>query len=122
MSDKPRFANKTKQAEVPNVKTLNIKINSLARTIKDLQYAKKEVETESKRLETFKTENQDRVSQQENVLKEAEMMVPHSENRIRSGIKDLSDYLEKERANIADEELIENAEKTLKNAEEALNV
>ncbi|EPY34232.1 hypothetical protein STCU_01739 [Strigomonas culicis] len=50
------------------------------------------------------------------------MMVPHSENRIRSGIKDLSDYLEKERANIADEELIENAEKTLKNAEEALNV
>lgn len=119
--EKPnRFAAKVKQAETPGVKQLRIKVGSLKRTTKDLRFAKKEVAQEEARMETIKATDPDRAPQQENVIKEAKMMVPDSQNRIRSAIKDLCDYLEKEKADIADEELLAEAEAAVKDAEAAL--
>lgn len=123
MSEDPkpnRFAAKVQQAEPTHDKQFRIKVGSLRRTTKDLRFARKEVAQEQARLETMRAENSDKVSQQENVIKEADMMIPHSQNRIRSSIKDVSDYLQKERANITDAELISEAEAVLQDAENAL--
>ncbi|CAD2212975.1 tubulin-binding protein cofactor A [Angomonas deanei] len=101
-------------------KTLSIKTNAVLRNIKDLQYALKETETETARLEKMKEENSDKVSQQENVVAEAKMMIPNAKNRIRASSKDLSEYLEKERAAIDDAELLEKASGALTQANEVL--
>lgn len=108
-----RFAGKMKVVEDPNEKSLRIKVNALKRTIKDLVYAKKEVERETERLEYMRSTDSDRVSQQEKVLDEARMMVPHSENRIMSSVKDLTDFVEKDGGSISNEELVEQARATI---------
>lgn len=102
-----RFAGKAKVAEDPSEKTLRIKVNALKRTMKDLVYAKNEVVRETQRLEQMRSTDPDRVSQQQKVLDEARMMVPHSENRIMSSVRDLSDFVEKESSNVSNEELLE---------------
>lgn len=115
-----RFAAKVKQSEAPSVKQLRIKVGSLKRTTKDLRFAKKEVKQEEARLEAIKANDPDKISQQENVINEARMMVPHSENRIRSAVQDVCDYIEKEKANIDNEELLAEAEAAVNDAEAAL--
>lgn len=116
-----RFAGKVKQAEDPNEKALRIKVNALKRTIKDLTYAKNEVERETARLEQTRQTDPDRVPQQEKVIDEARMMVPHSENRIMSSVKDLSDFLEKEGGSISNEELLELARATVLDGQAAVS-
>lgn len=106
--------------EDPLTKAFKIKINSLKRTVKDLEFAKKEVVKEQERLDKFKSSDPDRVPQQENVLNEAKVMVPDAENRIRIAKNDLSDFIEKEGENIADEELHELAKTTISDAEAAV--
>lgn len=115
-----RFAKRSKQEELQHDKMLKIKVNALRRTVKDLNYAKSEVIRETERLETFKVENPDKISQQENVIGEAKMMVPHAENRIRTSIKDLQTFLEKESAHITDEELRNDAQACIEEAENAV--
>lgn len=115
-----RFAGKTKEAEDPNEKALRIKVSALRRTIKDLLYAKREVERETARLEQVRSTDPDRVSQQEKVIDEARMMVPHSENRIMSSVNDLLDFIEKEGHSIANEELIEQAHAAISDGKSAL--
>lgn len=115
-----KFASKKRQPEDPVIKGLKIKTNSLKRTVKDLEYAKKEVKNEQERLDKFKATAPDRVPQQENVLSEAKVMVPDTENRIRTAIKDLSDYLEKEGKKVEDEELLAQAQAALKEAQSAV--
>lgn len=116
-----RFAGKAKQAEDPNEKALRIKVNALKRTIKDLTYAKNEVDRETERLEQIRQTDPDRVPQQEKVIDEARMMVPHSENRIMSSVKDLSDFLEKESGTISNEELVELARATVLDGQSAVS-
>lgn len=115
-----RFAQKVKQTESPNEKQLRIKVNALIRTTKDLQYAKAEVEKETQRLEQMKQSDTDRVPQQQKVVDEAKMMVPHSENRIASFVREVSEYLEKESANISNEELLELARTAIQNGRVAV--
>ncbi|KPI90133.1 tubulin binding cofactor A-like protein [Leptomonas seymouri] len=116
-----RFAGKVKQAEDPNEKALRVKVNALKRTIKDLVYAKKEVERETERLEQILKADPDRAPQQEKVIDEARMMVPHSENRIMSSVKDLSDFIEKEGESISNEELMELARATVLDGQSAIS-
>lgn len=114
---KGRFSSKVKTAEPAGTKKLNIKINVLNRTCTDLEYAKKEVQRETERLESFKKDDPDKVSQQLKVIDEAKMMVPHSENRIRAAIKDLSDYIKKEDDRIEDDALRALAAESISKAE-----
>jgi tubulin-specific chaperone A len=116
-----RFAAKVKQAEDPNEKALRIKVNALKRTIKDLVYAKNEVERETERLEQIRKSDPDRVPQQEKVIDEARMMVPHSENRIMSSVKELSDFLAKEGDSISNKELVEQARATILDGQSAVS-
>ncbi|KPA84915.1 tubulin binding cofactor A-like protein [Leptomonas pyrrhocoris] len=116
-----RFAGKVRQAEDPTEKTLRIKVNALKRTIKDLVYAKNEVDRETDRLEKIRSNEPDRVPQQEKVLDEARMMVPHSENRIMSLVKDLSDFLEKESGSVSNDELVELARATILEGQAAVS-
>ncbi|CCW67761.1 unnamed protein product [Phytomonas sp. Hart1] len=114
-------ANTSNQTELGSTRTLRIKLNVLHRTIKDLTFAKKEVEQETERLEKIRATEPDRVTQQENVLNEAKMMVPHSTNRIRTAAKDISDYIDKEKECINDEELLTQAKSVLIEAEKVLD-
>eukprot|EP00796_Vickermania_ingenoplastis_P002110 gene2111-1287_t len=115
MSDapQPKLAPRKKEAEPPLIRTLRIKVNSLKRTLKDLEYAKKEVSNEQERLDKFKATDMDRVPQQENVLSEARSMVPDAENRIRIAFKDLASFLEKEGKEVDNEELLGEAKAAL---------
>lgn len=115
-----RFAAKSMQSEPSNVKALRIKVNALRRTVKDLAFAEKEVDREMERLACIKETNPDRVPQQENVLNEAKMMVPHAENRIRSAVKEIRDFLEKDGMDVEDEELRELATTSISEGEMAL--
>lgn len=83
------------------MKALKIKVNTVKRNIKDLQFARAEVITECKRLEDMKVANSDKVSQQELVVNQARMMLPHCENRLRSAMKDLQNYLDNNSKNIS---------------------
>ncbi|CCW60347.1 unnamed protein product [Phytomonas sp. EM1] len=113
-------AKASNQAQLGSAKTLRVKLNVLRRTMKDLTFARKEVKQEAERLEKIREKIPDRVSQQENVLNEAKMMVPHSTNRIRTALKDVSDYLNKEKECINDEELLTQAQSLFNEAEEVL--
>ncbi|CBZ29694.1 tubulin binding cofactor A-like protein [Leishmania mexicana MHOM/GT/2001/U1103] len=116
-----RFAGNVRQAEAPNEKTLRIKASALKRTIKDLEFAKREVERELQRLETLRQSDPDRVPQQTKVVDEAQMMVPHSVNRIMASVKDLSDYLEKEGSTVSNEELLDLARATMADGQAAVS-
>ncbi|KAG5496359.1 hypothetical protein JKF63_02661 [Porcisia hertigi] len=115
-----RFASNLRQTEAPNEKTLRIKVSSLKRTIKDLEFAKREVEREQQRLEGYRQNDSDRVSQQAKVLDEAKMMVPDSVNRIMASLKDLSSYLEKEGSTVSNEELLELARAAISDGQAAV--
>ncbi|KAG5470289.1 hypothetical protein GH5_03276 [Leishmania sp. Ghana 2012 LV757] len=104
-----RFAGNVRQAEAPNEKTLRIKVSALKRNIKDLEFAKREVEQELQRLDSLRQIAPDRVPQQTKVIDEAKMMVPHSVNRIMAAVKDLSEYLEKEGSTVCNDELLDSA-------------
>ncbi|ORC87383.1 tubulin binding cofactor A-like protein [Trypanosoma theileri] len=119
--DGNRFIGRTKQVEDPVMKNLRIKVSGLKRNIKDLEFAKKEVVRETTRLETIKQSDPDRVPQQQNVLEEAQMMVPHSENRIRTAIKDLRDFLNEEDLSNKDDALVQSAHEALEAADLALS-
>lgn len=112
-----RFAGRVKQAEDPFVKALRIKVNGLKRNMKDLEFAKKEVVCETARLESIRDANPDRVKQQENVIAEAQMMIPHSENRVRAAIKDLQDFLDTHENDAEEGELMQDARTTLESAQ-----
>ncbi|CAG9580436.1 tubulin binding cofactor A-like protein [Leishmania major strain Friedlin] len=116
-----RFASNVRQAEAPNEKTLRIKVSALKRTIKDLEFAKREVERELQRLDTLCQSDPDRVPQQTKVVDEAQMMVPHSVNRIMASVKDLSDYLEKEGSTVSNEELLDLARATMADGQAAVS-
>ncbi|GET91641.1 tubulin binding cofactor A-like protein [Leishmania tarentolae] len=116
-----RFAGNVRQTEAPNEKTLRIKVSALKRTIKDLEFAKREVERELQRLETLRQSDPDRVPQQTMVVDEAQMMVPHSVNRIMTLVKDLSDYLEKEGSTVSNEELLDLARVTITDGQVAIS-
>ncbi|AYU81863.1 tubulin binding cofactor A-like protein [Leishmania donovani] len=116
-----RFAGNVRQAEAPNEKTLRIKVSALKRTIKDLEFAKREVERELQRLDTLRQSDPDRVPQQTKVVDEAQMMVPHSVNRIMASVKDLSDYLEKEGSTVSNEELLDLARATMADGQAAVS-
>ncbi|KAH9578813.1 Tubulin binding cofactor A [Trypanosoma melophagium] len=116
-----RFMGRTKQVEDPVMKALRIKVSGLKRNIKDLEFAKKEVVSETTRLETIKQNDPDRVQQQKNVLEEARMMVPHSENRVRTAIKDVKDFLNEGDLSNKDDALVQSAHEALQAAELALS-
>ncbi|KAK7202008.1 tubulin binding cofactor A-like protein [Novymonas esmeraldas] len=116
-----RFAGNVRQAEVPSEKALRIKVNSLKRTIKDLEFAKREVSQELNRLDTMRNGDPDRIPQQEKVVDEARMMVPHSVNRIMVSVKDLSDYLEKEGSTVENEELVATAHAAIAEGQAAVS-
>lgn len=84
----------------PTEERLYTKFSALKRNRKDLEVCKKEVLIEQERLEKFQKLFPDKVSQQENVLIETKAMVPDAENRLRSAIMDITDFLEKERDNL----------------------
>ncbi|RNF00010.1 tubulin binding protein cofactor A-like protein [Trypanosoma conorhini] len=112
-----RFVGRTKQVEDPFVKTLRIKVNTLKRNMKDLEFAKNEVIRETSRLESIKQDNPERVKQQENVIGEAQMMVPHSENRVRAALKDLKEFLNERGPSDKDDELVRSAQQALDEGE-----
>ncbi|RNF10977.1 tubulin binding protein cofactor A-like protein [Trypanosoma rangeli] len=116
-----RFVGRSKQLEDPFVKTLKIKVNTLKRNMKDFEFAKKEVICETARLESIKRDNPERVNQQENVIGEAQMMVPHSENRVRAALKDLKEFLNEGNLNDKDEELVRSAYQALEEGEHVLS-
>ncbi|ESL08280.1 tubulin binding protein cofactor A-like protein [Trypanosoma rangeli SC58] len=116
-----RFVGRIKQLEDTSVKTLKIKVNTLKRNMKDLEFAKKEVICETARLESIKQDNPERVNQQENVIGEAQMMVPHSENRVRAALKDLKEFLNERDLNDKDEELVRSAHQALEEGERVLS-
>lgn len=76
------------------VKQLKIKSGGVRRNVKDLVYARSEVQKEVARLEKVTATDPDKISQQKNVIAEAEMMVPHADNRLRQAVADLSSFLE----------------------------
>ncbi|CAJ1032807.1 Tubulin binding cofactor A, putative [Leishmania lindenbergi] len=115
-----RFTGNVRQTESPNEKMLRIKVNALKRTIKDLEFAKREVEQELQRLDSLRQNDPDRVSQQTQVVDEAKMMVPHSVNRIMASVKDLSDYLEKEGSTVSNE-LLDLARATMADGQAAVS-
>lgn len=116
-----RFAGNVRQAEPPNEKALRIKVSALKRTIKDLEFARREVEQETQRLESMRQGDSDRVPQQTKVVDEAQMMVPHSVNRIMASVKDLSDFLDKEGSTVSNEELLESARAALADGQAAVS-
>ncbi|CAM43118.1 tubulin binding cofactor A-like protein [Leishmania braziliensis MHOM/BR/75/M2904] len=115
-----RFTGNVRQTEAPNEKMLRIKVSALKRTIKDLEFAKREVEQELQRLDNLRQNDPDRVSQQTQVVDEAKMMVPHSVNRIMALVKDLSDYLEKEGSTVSSE-LLDLARATMADGQAAVS-
>ncbi|KAG5471122.1 hypothetical protein CUR178_02433 [Leishmania enriettii] len=116
-----RFAGNVRQAEAPNEKTLRIKVSALKRNIKDLEFAKREVEQELQRLDSLRQIAPDRVPQQTKVIDEAKMMVPHSVNRIMAAVKDLSEYLEKEGSTMCNDELLDSARAAMADGQAAVS-
>ncbi|KAG5470706.1 hypothetical protein LSCM1_01952 [Leishmania martiniquensis] len=116
-----RFAGNVRQAEAPNEKTLRIKVNALKRNLKDLEFAKREVQQELQRLDTLRESAPDRIPQQTKVIDEAKMMVPHSVNRIMAAVKDLSEYLEKEGSTVSNDELLDLARTTMADGQAAVS-
>ncbi|KAG8341415.1 putative Tubulin binding cofactor A [Trypanosoma vivax] len=115
-----RLSSRVKQNEDPTTKALKIKINSLKRNLKDLEFSKKEVVQETNRLEKFRLSDSDKVKQQENVVAEAQMMISHSENRVRAAAKELRDFLSGVDCESLDAELVQDSGKTLEAADSAL--
>lgn len=110
----PRKLEPTKrELENPLTRSLRIKSDTLKRTLKDLQYAKKEVVNEQERLDKFIVSNPDKVPQQENVLIETKAMVPDAENRLRIAMMDLSDFIDREEKNLDCEKILADAQSNL---------
>ncbi|KAG5494855.1 hypothetical protein JIQ42_02471 [Leishmania sp. Namibia] len=116
-----RFAGNVRQAEVPNEKMLRIKVSALKRNIKDLEFAKREVEQELQRLDSLRQIAPDRVPQQTKVIDEAKMMIPHSVNRIMAAVKDLSEYVEKEGSTVCNDELLDSARAAMADGQAAVS-
>lgn len=117
---KSRFASKRAEAEPGPTKGLRIKVGVLKRIINDLTYAKADVIKEEERLAKIRASDPDRVPQQENVIEEVKRTVPETLNRMRAAVNDLTDYLEREKGAIQDQELLASAEAVLQDGERAL--
>ncbi|CAG9460159.1 unnamed protein product [Pedinophyceae sp. YPF-701] len=70
---------------------LKIKTGVVKRTHKELGLYKKESEREAGKLETMKGQGADEhdVRHQENVLHESKMMIPETEQRLKTGVAEL---------------------------------
>lgn len=126
MSDAPvtaapkinKFAKAAKAPEDAVAKALKVKTGTVTRNIKDLTFAKNEVLREEARLEKVRAEDPDKEQQQLNVIQEAKTMIPLAENRIRSALQDLKEYLATEtgfsevheEAKVAAQKAVEEAE------------
>ena len=88
-----KFAKAAKAPEDGVAKALKVKTGTVTRNIKDLTFAKNEVQREELRLEKVRAEDPDKEQQQLNVIQEAKTMVPLAENRIRAALQDLKEYL-----------------------------
>lgn len=108
-----KLAPRKRELENPLTKSLRIKNDTVKRTLKDLQYAKKEVLNEQERLDKFIGSFPDKVPQQENVLIETKAMVPDAENRLRIAMMDLSDFIDREEKNLDCEKILADAHSNL---------
>lgn len=119
MSEQQKFkkATQKKQPEDEVLKGLRIKTSILQRTLKDLEFAKKEVINEEERLKKIESSDKDRVPQQVNVLNEAKAMIPDAENRIRTAVADLTEYIKNNSEGTLDEEMLATARTALEQAE-----
>ena len=90
---KSRFAKAAPPQEELVQRNLKIKTGILKRNIKDLAFTKAEVERETLRLNKVTADDPEKISQQNNVIQEAKMMIPLAENRVRTSLQDLKDFL-----------------------------
>lgn len=99
-----KFSRPAKAPEDPVIKALKVKTGTLKRNLKDLAFAKAEVQREEQRMEKVAAEDPDKIMQQQNVIAESRMMIPLAENRIRTSLQDLKDYVADNDAAVADGE------------------
>eukprot|EP00388_Colpodella_angusta_P030888 GDKK01020775.1.p1 GENE.GDKK01020775.1~~GDKK01020775.1.p1 ORF type:complete len:164 (+),score=32.39 GDKK01020775.1:72-494(+) len=93
-SFKPKVVAAAPVKDTDEVKQLKIKSGGVKRNIKDLVYARAEVGKEIQRLEKVTATDPDKIQQQKAVVSEAEMMVPHADNRLRQSTAELATFLE----------------------------
>lgn len=79
--------------EDPLSKQLKVKTGVVVRNLKDLSFARAEVDREKARLASFEATDPDKVKQQRKVIEEALMMIPEHISRIRKGSGELEQFL-----------------------------
>lgn len=107
-----------KVRESEDEKNLRIRMNAVKRNAKDLEVTRREVVRERERLATMEEKGADRLTQQRNVVREGESMIPHTEGRLRAAVADLQALLDE--GAVEGGELVEAAKNELRNAVAAL--
>ena len=103
------------------LKTLRIKTGGVKRNVKDLVYGRTEVGRERERLIKVKAEDPERTGQQLQVISEAEMLVPISENRLRQVIQELEAFIASLAADAVPEEDLAAAKQAIIDGKESLD-
>mmetsp|Transcript_4437 Transcript_4437/g.7371 ORF Transcript_4437/g.7371 Transcript_4437/m.7371 type:complete len:110 (+) Transcript_4437:121-450(+) len=77
------------------IKSLKVKTGTVTRVHKELNMYQKEQAKELARVEKMKSENAEfhDIKQAENVLHEAEMMIPETQQRLEAAFADIQSYL-----------------------------
>jgi len=78
------------------MKQLDIRIGAVKRLTKEMTSRRVDVETEKKRKERFISEGEDQwtVAKQQEVIAEAEKMIPDAQQRLEAGLTDVKALLE----------------------------
>lgn len=75
------------------LKQLKVKVGSLKRNVKDIEYAEKELEKEQKRLAEYEATNDaDKIFQQKKVLDEVNQMIPINNQRLKTMFEEVSQF------------------------------
>ncbi|RLN52583.1 hypothetical protein BBJ29_005844 [Phytophthora kernoviae] len=92
-----------------------IKVGTLRRVKKDLEYYAKEHEAQKIKIDKMRTDKKDEydIRKQEEVLVETEMMLPDCQSRLREAAKDVTKFIEAHRKEVEPLESFQEAQKLL---------
>jgi hypothetical protein len=79
--------------DASTLKQLKVKVGSLKRNVKDIEYAEKELDKEGKRLAEYEAANdEDKVFQQKKVVDEFHKMIPINMQRLKTLFEEASQF------------------------------
>ncbi|DAZ98546.1 TPA: hypothetical protein N0F65_007045 [Lagenidium giganteum] len=96
-------------------KQFKIKVGTLRRVKKDLEYYARELTTQKAKIDKMRADGKDEydIKQQQEVLVETETMLPDCQTRLREAAADLEAFIAKNRAEVDGLELFQEAQTLL---------